>query len=42
MAVFLAATAVAQYQGFLAAQLLADFLSAVLALILYRGSRDLR
>ncbi len=36
VAIFLAATAIAQYQGFLAAQLIADFLSAVLALVLYR------
>ncbi len=37
-AVFLTATAVAKYQGFLAAQLIADFLSAALALVLYRGA----
>ncbi|MBR4089087.1 MAG: DUF4491 family protein [Bacteroidales bacterium] len=36
MAVFLIATAAAGYQGFLAAQLIADVLSAVLALLLYR------
>ena len=36
IAVFLIATAVAQYQGFLTAQLIADALSAALALLLYR------
>ena len=36
IAVFLAATAVAGYSGFLASQLIADALSAALALILYR------
>ena len=37
LAVFAIATAVAGYEGFLAAQLISDFLSAVLALALYRG-----
>ena len=36
MAVFLAATAAAGYRGFLAAQLIAEILSAALALALYR------
>ena len=36
VAVFLVVTAVAGYNGFLAAQLIADFLSAVLAITLYR------
>jgi Na+-driven multidrug efflux pump len=36
LAVFLIATAAAGYSGFLAAQLIADVLSAALALILYR------
>ena len=36
IAVFLIATAVAGYSGFLASQLIADALSAALALILYR------
>lgn len=36
MAVFAVATAVAGYSGFLAAQLIADCLSAALALVLYR------
>ena len=34
--VFFAATAIARYEGFLAAQLIADALSAVLALVLYK------
>ena len=34
--VFLIATAVAQYKGFLASQLIADVLSAALALLLYK------
>ena len=38
MLVFLAATAVAGYRGFLAAQLIAEVLSAALALALYRRS----
>ena len=38
IAVFLIATAVAGYQGFLCSQLIADALSAALALILYRVS----
>ena len=38
MVVFLAATAVAGYRGFLAAQLIAEVLSAALALRLYRRS----
>ena len=36
IAVFLSATAIARYQGFLVSQLAADALSAVLALVLYR------
>ena len=36
VAVFLAATALAGYRGFLAAQLIADACSAALALALYR------
>ncbi len=36
IAVFLAATAIAGYRGFLASQLIADALSAVLALLLYK------
>ena len=38
LAVFMIATRVAQYRGFLAAQLIADAVSAALALILYRVS----
>ena len=38
VAVFLVATAIAGYRGFLAAQLVADGLSAALALVLYRGA----
>ena len=38
VAVFVIATAVAGYNGFLAAQLIADVLSAALALVLYRRS----
>ncbi len=37
VAVFLIATKIAGYRGFLAAQLIADALSAALALVLYRG-----
>ena len=37
VAVFLIATRIAGYRGFLAAQMIADALSAVLALFLYRG-----
>ena len=37
MAVFLIATTAAGYSGFLASQLIADFLSAVLALAMYRN-----
>ena len=37
VAVFLIATAVAGYQGFLVSQLLADVISAALALVLYRA-----
>ena len=36
--VFLAATAIAAYRGFLAAQLIAEILSAALALVLYKKS----
>ena len=38
LAVFWAATRFAQYRGFLASQLLADAVSAVLALVLYRSA----
>ena len=38
LAVFWAATRIAQYRGFLASQLLADAVSAVLALALYRSA----
>ena len=38
LAVFWAATRIAQYRGFLASQLLADAVSAVLALVLYRSA----
>ena len=37
VAVFLIATRIAGYRGFLAAQMIADALSAALALFLYRG-----
>jgi hypothetical protein len=37
VAVFMIATKIAGYRGFLAAQLIADALSAALALVLYRG-----
>ena len=37
--IFLIVTAIAGYQGFLTAQLIADFLSAVVALTLYKTSR---
>ena len=36
IAVFLIATAIGQYDGFLTAQLIADALSAALALFLYK------